>query len=170
MRNSPHTIRDIASRAGAIFWWLLLAVWWGGLTFYAGVVVSIATNHIGSLAQGDITRDVTLVLNRLAIAVAAIATGRAVQQRQKTSGGIAIALVVTTAALVDWHRRLSDMLAAEPLSVPEQFYHNHAVYLWLTTVQWLVGLILIIRERMSPSSMNKGPSTSGRSLTAGPTP
>ncbi|MFM8571811.1 MAG: hypothetical protein ACKOAU_09465 [Pirellula sp.] len=39
--------------------WILWGLWWGGLSFYAIVVVPIGTEQIGSVAQGFITQRVT---------------------------------------------------------------------------------------------------------------
>ncbi|MCA9269901.1 MAG: hypothetical protein KDA41_15580, partial [Planctomycetales bacterium] len=51
---------------------LPMIAWWGGLTFYAGVVVPVGAAVFGSTEQGFVTQRVTNWLNLLlAVALAA---------------------------------------------------------------------------------------------------
>jgi hypothetical protein len=65
---------DAFRRAVSFFWrlavWLLWAAWWGGLTFYALVVVPIGTELLGSVEQGFVTQRVTLWHNWLGVVIA----------------------------------------------------------------------------------------------------
>ena len=36
------------------------------------------------------------------------------------------------------------MIDASELKVPSDFYSLHAVYLWLTTAEWLIGLAGVV--------------------------
>ena len=47
--------------------WIVWGAWWGGLSFYAVVVVPIGTELIGSVEQGFITQRVTMWHNCLAV-------------------------------------------------------------------------------------------------------
>ena len=40
-----------------------LAVWWGGLTFYAAIVVPLGIEQFGGVEQGSLTQRVTIRLN-----------------------------------------------------------------------------------------------------------
>lgn len=42
------------------------------------------------------------------------------------------------------HWKLSDTIVVAELSVPSEFYRMHALYLWLTTAEWLIGLVGVI--------------------------
>ncbi len=125
---------------------LVTAIWWGGLTFYAAIVVPAATDHIGSFAQGAITRDVTVILNGLAVCVTGLAVGESLRKRDRINVIASVLLGSLTVVLIAWHRRLSGMMSADSATLPDGFYQNHAIYLWLTTAQWLCGLLLMLRS------------------------
>ena len=138
---------------GGLVWRTLLslsgAIWWGGLTFYAAVVVPLGANVVGSLSQGLITQRVTWWHNALTWVFVVVVLCKARFRRSvglATSGGL---IAVLNVALTIWHARLSDMIS--PNAVAEGFYQSHAVYLWITTAQWLVGLAVMGLLNQSPS-------------------
>lgn len=54
-----------------------------------------------------------------------------------TVGG---ALAVIEIALIVWHARLSSMMDFQQQTVPGSFYREHAVYLWITAAEWVLGM------------------------------
>jgi len=122
-----------------------LAAWWGGLTFYGGVVVPLGSARFGAAEQGVVTRDATQWLHAMALAAA---TGVAYTAWSNPPGRrrgpllSAAILAVSTAVLVALHRELSgqlDPVTDAPLE-PARFYQWHRAYLAVTTAQWLVGV------------------------------
>jgi hypothetical protein len=119
-----------------------LMFWQGGFTFYAAVVVPLASAELGHLQQGFITRHVAWYLNLagavalliLAWDAAAAGGGWLGRGRWLTWGGMAAAL-----ALLVWlHPRLAGHLIDDELRVVDRaaFRAGHRVYLWTCTVQW----------------------------------
>ena len=58
-KNAESSTQRIGCAAWRLFLLLVWAAWWGGLCFYAVVVVPIGTELIGSVEQGFITQRVT---------------------------------------------------------------------------------------------------------------
>ena len=153
MRGQLGKIRFFA----AVF---LLAVWWGGFTFYALVVVPTGHKVLKSkVRQGFITQQVTEKLNVLAAVTAVVllwqltASTRAGQSpvRLRVAWVSWTALALTLAALCWMHPRLDAMLDPATRSVTDEarFYEWHRWYLIVATVQWLAGLVhltTLIRE------------------------
>lgn len=55
-------------------------------------------------------------------------------------------------ALMQYRVRLTNQMDYMARDVADGFYHQHAIYLWLTTLQWLLGLaipIFILKTGMS---------------------
>jgi hypothetical protein len=120
-----------------------LMFWQGGFTFYASVVVPLASAELGHLQQGFITRHVAWYLN-LAGAVALVVLawdaeatgGRRWLRRGRwlTWTGMAAAL-----ALLVWlHPRMAGQMIDDELGIMDRaaFRAMHRVYLWTCTVQW----------------------------------
>ena len=126
--------------------WLTTTIWWGGLTVYAGIVVPIGTRVFGTTDQGFVTQQVTNRLNLLATVALVLSTRFVFCGRRRWLTGIWVVVAATLIALVAVHWRLDAMLDAETLSVvdDDRFYAIHRVYLWLTTAQWVAGLLLLI--------------------------
>jgi hypothetical protein len=126
--------------------------WQGGFTFYAGVVVPIGTQILGSAAaQGWITRRVSLFLN-LAGAVAVlmlgldIATARDPSRRRFWLRWLTwIMLAITLGALVWLHPQLDALLDPDLEKIMDRrgFRPLHKGYLWTSTVQWGAGLLAL---------------------------
>jgi hypothetical protein len=129
-----------------------LMFWIGGFTFYAAVVVPIGTEVLGGpVAQGEITRHVAKWLN-LAGAVALIlwawdlAIDRAPRVRQWLRWLLWGTLVVMLALLGWWHPRLEELR-----DLPHYYSQNraafrslHRFYLWTSSIQWGVALLLLV--------------------------
>lgn len=122
--------------------WILWALWWGGLSFYAIVVVPIGTEQIGSVAQGFITQRVTQWHNLLCILMT---LSLAIEAYRTTNGFLWAGcgtLGVLTALLLAGHALLTQQMDFRAETVPANFYSKHAIYLWLTAAEWCVGLVL----------------------------
>lgn len=121
---------------------MIWSIWWGGLTFYALVVVPKGTEQIGSLEQGFITQKVTLwhnvfsVLMILALARESIRVGSRVLALEC---GI---LAILTILLVALHAWLTTQMDPSNQALAIGFYQWHATYLWLTATEWFLGLSL----------------------------
>lgn len=121
---------------------LLWALWWGGLTFYAAVVVPQGTSLFGATEQGALTRQVTLWHNRLTALWLLGLLAEIARQRRLRLLIPAVALALLWLGLLWQHHRLATLLDGSPTSLRDGgFYRQHARYLWLTTGEWLVGLV-----------------------------
>ena len=128
---------------------LLLSLWWGGFSFYAGRVVFIGHAVLHSkIRQGFITERVTTELNWLALAALAFVGCELFAVRsnpRRTAWVVWSVVLVTTLVLFPLHAKLAGMLdfATHQLAADEHFYGWHRVYLLVATVQWLFGAALI---------------------------
>ncbi|HYV38247.1 MAG TPA: hypothetical protein VE988_21365 [Gemmataceae bacterium] len=136
--------------------WVIAALmfWQGGFTFYAAVVVPIGADVLGShLAQGFVTRQVTIYLNLAGavslpiLALDIAATTDATRWRPRARWALCGVLLVTLLVQCWLHYRLDDLLdpaARRHLDKPT-YLALHAVYLHVSTSQWiaaLAGLVL----------------------------
>ncbi|QDV21632.1 hypothetical protein Pan153_63220 [Gimesia panareensis] len=143
--SSSHSPGSLVALRHAIWPYILCLVWgiwWGGLCFYAVVVVPIGTELIGSVEQGFITQQVTQwhnALSILAVLCLCIEAGRR-QSRLLWGTGAILAIVVVCEFV--WHIHLTALMDFQDQSVPEHFYGAHAIYLWMTAVEWGIGLLL----------------------------
>ena len=121
---------------------LIYAIWWGGLVFYAGFVVPIATHQIGSTGQGFISQQVTDIHNALLTVVIFCLFIESWWQQRRRLWVIGLGLAVVDAGLYVQHSRLTEIMNFQDQSVSADFYTQHAIYLWLTTAELLLGLAL----------------------------
>ena len=127
---------------------LAFAVWLGGFTFYAAVVVPTGTDWLGgAVAQGFITQAVTIRLNILGVGTLAAllwnALATRVRGRLRASLVLTLALLATTLALLfALHPALDRLLDRGARAVLDEprFYALHRAYLLTSTVQWVAGL------------------------------
>jgi len=117
------------------------AIWWGGLTFYAGVVVPVGARIVGINTQGQITQEVTRWLNGVGFVGLVALLAEACRIRRRSAIVVAVLAVICQAALFAIHSWLSKMLAAGV--DPAGFYQVHRIYLWITAIQWLSGLAVV---------------------------
>ena len=126
---------------------LLLALWWGGFTFYASRVVSIGHQVLKSkVRQGFITERVTNELNWLGLVTLAFVgweffASRRFLRRRAAWVAWTVALLATL-VLFALHAQLAAMLdfTTRTIADDEHFYGQHRVYLIVASVQWLAGL------------------------------
>lgn len=120
-----------------------LAVWWGGLTFYAAIVVPLGIEQFGGVEQGLLTQRVTVRLNVAGTIVGICLLADALYCKPRNCRAVLASVLL---GLQGWlwflHSRLSRWLEAvlSSLHSDELFYHEHRVYLWVTSAQWLIGL------------------------------
>ncbi len=119
-------------------------MWWGGLSFYAIVVVPIGTNLIGSVEQGFITQQVTSWHNLLFLFFVICLCFEAILRRKRSFWAIVAILAVVNGLLFIGHAMLSRQMDFEKQTVPAGFYASHAIYLWITAVEWFAGIALPI--------------------------
>lgn len=137
-----------ARRAVAI---LLLALWWGGFSFYAGRVVFIGHQVLKSkIRQGFITERVTTELNWFGVAALAIVGWELLASERGTRRRAAwtawAVTVLATIALFILHTKLAGMLdfTVRQVADDDHFYGWHRIYLCTATVQWLAGAVLLV--------------------------
>ena len=122
---------------------LSLALWWGGLTFYAAIVVPLGIEQFGGVEQGLLTQRVTVRLNVVGTVVGICLLADALWRQPKNCRTV-LASVLLSLQVWLWclHARLSRGMEAVSSSLhsDESFYHEHRIYLWVTSAQWLIGL------------------------------
>jgi hypothetical protein len=116
---------------------IAFAFWQGGFTFYAAVVVHVGL-HVDKHVQSQITTSVTNYLN--------------------ISGAVALVVLAWDLLPVDpadWRRRgrflmwslmllMLGALIGLHVQLDREFTMPvHAVYLWVSTVQWVAGLLYL---------------------------
>ncbi len=107
---------------------LLFAIWWGGLTFYALIVVPIGSDVTSSVVQGFVTQRVTFWHNLLLTLVTFCAFAKALSRHSLRWWLLSASLLFVNAALLLMHWKLSGMIDATELRVPSDFYRMHAFY------------------------------------------
>ncbi len=129
-----------------------LAFSFGGFTLYAAVVVPIGSDVLDATSQGFVTQQVTSVLNVAAAVSWLLCAFDGImlwQRRSKHSNAVyAVALTVYLFCLLTlvWlHPVLDGLLDLDSLTVleGERFYNLHRSYLWVSTVQWCVTIVVI---------------------------
>lgn len=137
------------SSAGRYLVLLVLALHWGGLTFYTGIVVPISHDVLLDPMEGGlITQQVTHWIQLLAVASVVCMLLNAVWCRDKTSRlrivlfGCPLLLAICTVGQFLVHRNLDAVIvvAEREITDQESFDTNHRWYNQLTTVEWLTSL------------------------------
>ena len=121
---------------------LAWAIWFGGLTFYAAVVVPTGTKVLGVSEQGFVTQQVTQWLNLIGAGALAILLWNTVAQPSKLLLITWIVLAFLQLALFGLHWQLDGLLdsQARELIDPERFSGLHELYEFTSALQWLAGL------------------------------
>lgn len=156
---------------------VVMALWWGGLTFYAAVVVPVGTEVLESTElQGLVTQQVTRYLNMLGLlAVGAICwillrlEGTRSMAKAKELLALGAILLALQGGLYWLHGELGRQLIDD--TDREAFYQTHRIYLLLVAVQWGFGLMSLVQilklwrridhEKASVSNQCVGSSTNG---------
>jgi hypothetical protein len=120
---------------------LAIALWLGGFTFYALVVVPTGAEVLGgSVEQGFVTQAVTLHLNRIALGALLVLLWNVIAEPGKLLAATWLAVVLAQLALFVLHGRLDAMLDPATHDVAGDFHFLHEVYLWIAAIQWGLGL------------------------------
>ena len=124
---------------------LMLAGWWGALTFYGMVVVPEGTEQLGSQTQGLVTQQVTRTLNLVADAVIGLLffeLRRSGTRSKWIAWGVFSACQIVLYAVHAWLSALLQPAAGKSVDWP-WFYDVHRIYLLATALQWGIGLFLL---------------------------
>jgi hypothetical protein len=142
-RQPRSRARLVLARRGLAF--VAFAVWLGGLTFYALVVVPVGTQVLGGpVAQGFVTQAVTVRLNLVALAaLAALAWNAFVLRERRPIVGTWAVMLAAQAVLFALHPSLDRLLDPATRTVVDhaRFYATHRGYLLVTTAQWIAGFV-----------------------------
>jgi hypothetical protein len=136
--------------------WLL---WFGGLSFYMIFVVPIGGEVLGAHTQGEVTAQVTGPLNALALAAAVLIGIQAAWRGERLVLGMAVGIAATTLGLIGLRLVMLESMqtAFGPRSEADagwSFYALHRVYLWITTAQWLAGVLILWRRSTRDSRVH----------------
>lgn len=132
---------------------ITLSIWWGAFTFYAGVVVPVGMDVLGSHTQmGFVTQEVSKYLNIISL-ILFIIYANSLRSNEFSENGlieqiVSFSLIGFQILLFVIHYFLTDSLDFEHHIVlnPEKFYVFHQVYLIIETLIWLVVSYLIVKE------------------------
>jgi hypothetical protein len=162
---------------------IALFFWQGGFTFYAGVVVPVGTDVLGSsLRQGFITRRVTRYLNltgacALAVLAADLALARDPSRRRRRVRLLLWAgMLACQAGLFGLHAYLESLLRpGRIIADREAFRPAHRAYLWVSTFQWALAVLFllgsvrawsaedgVVERELSPGPDEEGDELGGR--------
>lgn len=103
----------------------------------------LGIEQFGSVEQGSLTQRVAIRLNVAGTIVGICLLADALWRKPRTHRTVlASALLRLQIGLWFWHSRLNRWLGPTSMSPhsDESFYFEHRIYLWMTTVQWLIGL------------------------------
>jgi len=133
---------------------LTMALWWGGLTFYALFVVPTGVDVLGGeTEQGFITQRVSNVINLCGMVALAVLLANAAVNWRLIGRFAKLALAATwlvmagaQLVLLLVHPRLDTLLDMDSHSIvePSSFHRLHEFYLSVTTVQWSAGLLHLV--------------------------
>jgi hypothetical protein len=120
---------------------LAIALWLGGFTFYALVVVPTGAEVLGgSVEQGFVTRVVTRHLNVIALGALVVLLWNVAIERGKLLAATWLGMALAQLALLAIHPQLDAMLDPTTHDVASNFHFLHEIYLWIAAIQWGLGL------------------------------
>lgn len=129
------------------FTFVLFAIWWGGFTFYATIVVPQGFKILGDhIKMGMITQSVTNYLNGIGSVVIFISAIVLISNNNKAKSPVMqigwewYCLVLLQAALFYVHHLLSLRIQfISPDTMLEKgFYQVHRVYLLISSAVWFI--------------------------------
>lgn len=154
-------MKDEKSSARRIEPWMVLwrpavvlafAFWWGGFTFYSGVVIHIGTDIFGKTEQGFVTQQATNALNAAGAALSIVLLANSLFMRGVGKGPI-IGLWVSWAIIAACqagqyfvHSVMDGFLVIDPdrrVTDIDQFWPLHRIYIKFVTAQWAAGILHI---------------------------
>jgi hypothetical protein len=127
-----------------------LLMWQGGFLFYASFVVPAGTQLLGATGQGAITARVTDTLNvvgfvSLGVLALELSFTRDPNQRRTARRWWIWAVALGCQGLLVYLHLLLDALMDDDrrrVLIRAAFHPLHGAYLWVSTVQWVAGLLL----------------------------
>ena len=144
--------------------------WFGGLTFYMAVVVPIGSEILGSDVQGEVTSQVTSYINLASLVAATLIFLRGWKRSSRWLMVCASLITLCSLLMVVLRRWLLERMLGEVSSGEAtgeygasefqlwldtwSFYSLHRVYLWVTTFQWLCGVIILWKMSDKPSDQS----------------
>ncbi len=161
LRNTIQYFETVVGSMNSLrqmLWLTTFALWFGGFTFYAALVVPVANSILPDTVQfGFVTQKVTHGINALHGAFLVVATWEIVTQYRKSNRKmrwlnlLALSVFISAAALIGLlliRVRLDAMMTGTTFQINEtkgeSFYGTHAIYLNLSTVAWLAGIAQLI--------------------------
>lgn len=122
-----------------------LALWQGGLTFYAVVVVPVANTILKNGEQGFVTQQVTNWLNYIGVLTIAIVIANAARLQSRRFWILCSLLAATQVGLFVVHSIMDGLLEPSAFAVTDYdtFELCHEAYLSLVTVQWCAALVVL---------------------------
>jgi hypothetical protein len=132
---------------------IILGIWWGAFTFYAGIVVPVGMRVLGShFEMGMITQQVTIFLNVFSLIIFLIYAyclkNENVTKNNLVEEIISISLIGFQLLLFLLHYYQTDLIDFEHHKIlnPDIFYLLHRIYLIVETLIWLLVSFLIARS------------------------
>ena len=147
----------------------MFALYWGGLTFYTGIVVRIIHFVLNDPMDGGlITQQVTFALQLLGFCTLPLMVWNAmsVYRHSKTRGSVLLGLTgllaVALLGLVVVHAQLDAVIDIEQREVMDRvaFDAAHRRYNQTTTIQWLASVVYLPLTVYSWKRMDAQPPTS----------
>jgi hypothetical protein len=132
---------------------IALSLWWGAFTFYAGIVVPVGMNLLGSHTEmGFITQQVTIYINIFSLIIflffAYCLKNEELTTHKLVEEIVIISLIGFQLLLFLLHNYQTDLLDFENHKIinRDNFYLLHRIYLIVETLIWAVVSVLIIKE------------------------
>jgi hypothetical protein len=132
---------------------IILSIWWGAFTFYAGIVVPLGMNLLGShIKMGFITQQVTKYINIFSLIIFVLFAYCLKNEKfikNKLVEEIAVvSLIGFQLLLFLLHNYQTDLMDFENYKILNQdnFYMLHRIYLIVEALIWLVVSVLIVKE------------------------
>ena len=131
---------------------LSFALFWGGLTFYTGIVVRIMHDVVSDpMTGGMITQQVTVVLQWLGVVTVVLMLANAVVVRKVSSRRFKVLLVcslllgLSLAGLFVVHNDLDAVISIKQIEITDrdEFVIGHRRYNRLTTVEWIATFLYL---------------------------
>ncbi len=97
-----------------------------------------------------ITQQVTIWHNWILAFLVVCLGSQALRRRSKLLSVITVGLLTVILMLFIDHAHLTRQMDFEHSSVPTHFYSQHAIYLWLTAIEWLLGFAVPFALRTKP--------------------
>ena len=136
----------------------LWPLWFGGLTFYTGVVVPLGGRVLGSETQGSVTAEVLPYLNGLGLLANLLPL---LIRNPDTPRPLAMPLVALQSIVIAQSLWVAQLYRGDWVGEAIDFYTAHRILLWTVTALWCTSLIAhLVRtgKKIRPPHQEKLPS------------